>query len=265
MGGGDAPSTPDKTTTIQEPPAYVKPYAEEYLSRASNLSNEPYNQYSGQKIASLTPEHMAGLDAKTQRAAYGSPVMNAAQGQAYNTLNGAYMSPDSNPYLKQTVDTALGDVQSRVNSQFNKPGAWGSTAHQELMTRNLGDTAASMYGANYSNERANQLKYASLAPQYASADYQDAEQLLSVGDAYRSYEQDLLNQSYQDWLDQQQYSNRQLDILGSAINTGSGGYQSTTTAGTPYQASPIANALGTGLLGYSAYQQASPWLDQIWG
>jgi hypothetical protein len=172
------------------------------------------------------------------------------------------MSPDSNPWLKQNVNQALNDVQGRVNTQFNKPGAWGGTAHQELLTRNLGDTASQLYGANYSNERTNQLRAAAFAPQLAAADYNDAEQLLSVGDAYRGYEQDLLNQSYQDWLDQQQYPNRQLDILGSAISTGSGGYQSTTSAATPYQSSPLAGALGGGLLGAGAAQAfgQNPWL-----
>lgn len=251
-GGGGGQSTPDKTTTVSEPPAYVKPYAEDYLSRASAVSNTPYAAYSGQRIADLSPEQQAGLAAKTARATNGSPVMNAAQSDALKTISGGYLSPESNPWLASTVNKAMGDVQSRINSQFNKPGAWGSTAHQGVLTQGLGDIASGMYGANYVNERTNQLRAQALAPQYAASDYNDAEQLLSVGDARRQTTQDQLNQAYQDWLDQQQDPNKKLDILGSAINTGSGGYQSTTSASTPYQPNRLAGAVGGGLLGYGA-------------
>ena len=264
-GGGGQPAT---TTTISksEPPAYVQPYSEDLMKRAGDLSKQPYQAYTGERIAGLTPEHTSALGAITNRAMSGSPVMNAAAQNLYDTASGAYMSPDSNPYLKQTVDTAMGDAATKVNSQFSGSN-YGTTANQEVLGRTMGDVAGNLYGQNYQNERTNQLRTAMFAPQFAESDYRDAQALLGVGDIYRDQSQQGLNQQYEQWMNQQQWPYQQMDVLANAIRTSmGGGGSSVTSSPNAYQANSTANMLGGGLLGYGLGNAAgSPYMGAAGG
>lgn len=250
--GGGGSSQPTTTTTISksEPPAFVQPWSTQLMERGAALSNNPYTPYTGQKIADQAAETGMGLDMTAQRAMNGSPLMKATQQNQLDTVNGAYMSPDSNPYLKANVDRALGDVQTRINSQFNNAN-YGTTAHQETLARAMGDQANQLYGANYANERTNQMRSAMFAPQLAQQDYADASALLGVGDARRSLTQEGLNQQLADWTEAQQDPYKKLDTLASTIATASGGYaNSSSSAPNPYQTSPVAGMIGGGLAGY---------------
>jgi hypothetical protein len=247
-GGGGSKQT--QTTTVT-PWAGVQPYITDYLGRAQGQSNVPFQFNQGDQIAPLSPEQQYGLSGTTARAIQGSPNNLAAQGNNLNTLMGAYMSPDSNPWLKQNVDTALGDVQSRVNSQFNNNN-FGSSAHQETLTRNLGQTAAGMYGSNYDQERGRQMQASALAPTLAETDYRDLQALTGVGDVRRGLAQDYLNQANGLFNNATGYPQQQLDNYGRAVGLGMGvGSNQTSTSPNPYQSSPIAGAIGGGMAGYS--------------
>ena len=252
--GGGGGSTQSQTTTVT-PWSGVQPYITNYLSRAQGVSNTPFQFNQGDQIAPLSPEQQYGLSGTTQRAIQGSPNNLAAQGNNFGTLTGQYMSPDSNPWLKQTVDQALGDVQSRVNSQFNNNN-FGSSAHQETLTRNLGDTAANLYGNNYQQERGRQLQASALAPTLAETDYRDLQALTGVGDVRRGLAQDYLNQANGLFNNYTGYPQQQLDNYGRAVQLGmGGGSTSTSSAPNPYQSNPIAGAIGGGLTGYGLASQ----------
>lgn len=257
-GGGS--SSPAQTTTISktEPPAFVQPWSESLMQRGAALSETPYQAYTGQKLADISPETMYGLEATANRAIQGSPLMTATQANQLATVQGDYMSPESNPYLQANVQRAMGDVQSRINSQFGGTN-FGTTAHQETLARALGDQANQLYGANYANERTNQMRAAMFAPQLAQADYADASALLGVGDAYRALQQEQLNQALADWTEMQQDPYKKLDTLASTIATASGGYQgSSSSAPNPYQTSPVAGMIGGGMGGYALGNMAGP-------
>jgi hypothetical protein len=240
-GGGGTTTTVNKT----DPPDEVKPFLSPYVQRGFALSEKPFEQYGGQRIASMTPEQNLGLGFTTQRAMQGSPLMRETQNQSMQTARGDFLRPESNPYLRQNVQTAMGDVQSRVNSQFNRPGAFGGSAHQELLTRNLSDTAAQMYGANFANERTNQQRAMAFAPQLAETDYRDAQALLGVGDVYRENSQDLLNMAFEDFLTRQQYPYQQVNYAGDVLaRSMGGGGTSTSTGPNPFRSNRAAGALG---------------------
>jgi len=247
MGGSSGGSGGGTTTTVNktEPPEEVKPFLAPYVQRGFALSEKPFQQYGGQRIAGMTPEQNLGLDFTAQRAMQGSPLLREAQNQTMQTARGDYLSPDSNPYLRQNVNTALGDVQTRVNSQFNRPGAFGGSAHQELMTRNLGETASQLYGQNFANERTNQMRANLFAPQLAETDYRDAQALLGVGDVRRENFQDLLNLDYENFLAAQQYPYQQVNYAGDVLaRSMGGGGTSTQTGPNPYRSNRTAGALG---------------------
>jgi hypothetical protein len=246
-GGGKGGGETQTSTSNNEPWSGVQPYITDYLKKAQTQSNTPFTFNSGDQIAPFSPEQQYGLGMTTQRAINGSPVMNAAQGNAYNTLQGNFMSPDSNPWLKQNVDTAMGDVQGRINSQFNNNN-FGGSAHQENLTRDLGKVSGQMYGANYEQERARQMQTMGMAPQMAESDYRDAQALLGVGDARQQLSQSYLDQANGLFNQNKDYPQQQLDAYGRAVGVGMGaGGTNTTTSPNPNQRSGIADMIGTGL------------------
>ena len=250
-GGGNVPSE-TSSTTQQQLPGWAQPYQRNIAERGYSLSEQPYQQYQGQRVADIAPESQLGLGMATQRAIQGSPEVNASRNMVAQTAAGDYLSPDSNPWLKQTVDRALGDVRTQVNSQFNQgAGGYGGSANQELLTRNLGDTAASMYGGNYQGERLNQLRASQQAPQLAAQDYIDTQALMGVGDVYGQRQQQLLNTQYGDWQQQQQYPYQQLDVLGNALNRSVGNTGTVSSQQSqPVAYNPMAGAIGGGIAGY---------------
>lgn len=245
-GGGGTTTTVNKT----DPPDEVKPFLAPYVQRGFALSERPFEQYGGQRIAAMTPEQNLGLNFTASRAMQGSPLMRETQDQSMRTARGDFLSPDSNPFLRQNVNTALNDVQTRVNSQFNRPGAFGGTAHQELMTRNLGETAGQLYGQNFTNERMNQQRAMAFAPQLAETDYRDAQALLGVGDVRRENAQDMLNVAYEDFIARQQFPYQQVNYAGDVLaRSMGGGGTSTSTGPNPFRSNRAAGALGGGLAG----------------
>lgn len=245
--GSKSPSTVTNVTK-SELPAWATPYSQQLMEMGAAQAARPYEAYQGQTISPLSQEQQMGLAQTVQRATQGNQAMNAGQNMLTNTLSGGYLSPNTNPYIANMVDTALGQAKGQLNSQFNKPGAWGSTAQQEVMARGLGDIAANMYGQNYTNERGNQMNAANQALGYGAADYQDANALLSAGDTTRQYSQDLLNKQFADWQAQQQYPLTQIDILGKSLGLATSGQGSVTGIGpNPYQPNTTANLLGGGL------------------
>ncbi len=196
-----------------------------------NLYNQAHNSFYNPKDQS--PETLQALEMQAQRARSGSPLVQGAQSQLGQTINGDYLNADSNPYLKGTVDRALGDVQTRVNSQF-RGNNYGGTAHQETLGRTLADAALPIYAQNYQQERGRQFGGLGLAPTLANQDYSDIGQLSSVGAA-----KDAAADPWQDIFNFQR-----------AI-TGSGG--GTTTSQQPYFTNPGATAFGGALGGLGLY------------
>ena len=248
-GGGSQPANTTQTVTNQLP-AYVQPYAETALQKGVALSQLPYQQYTGQQIAPLTPQHNLAVQGITQRAIQGSPVTNAANQNLTGTLQGNYLSPGANPWLDQTFNKGVEQIKATLSPKFGHMQAFGgSSGYNEALGRSTSDLAANLYGGNYQAERDRQIKGLALAPQIAGQDYADAQALLGAGDIQRQASQDELNLAYQQWLQQQQYPYQQLDVLSNAIRGAVGGGTQTTTAPNPYQPSPTASMLGGGLLG----------------
>lgn len=278
-GGSSAPANTTQTTT-KEIPLWAQPSAMNLLQRGEALSNQPYQTYTGQRIADLTGQQTTGLNLVQNRALYGSPEEQTARQNFTDTLSGKYLGQGAaynpyadmnNPYLKGMVNQSLNDVTGRVNSQFNGNN-YGTTAHQETLTRNLGEAANNAYGqafnlqaqladanANrlqsaYSNERNNQLQMAGMLPQYGNIDYNNAQQLIGVGDIYRQEAQDRLNNQYADWAAAQDMKFKQLDILGNTLGAATGGQSNISSLGyqaTPYTSNKLASSIGGGLAGYS--------------
>lgn len=243
----DSGGSTQTSTQTSAPWSGVQPYLTDLLKRGQNVTNNPYNFYNGDTVAGFSPEQEMGFNLGTQRAIAGSPTLDAANRNTTSTLNGDYLNPGSNPYLKQNVNTALNDVQTRVNSQFSGNN-YGSSANQELLTRNLGETAGQMYGQNYSNERNNQMQAANQAQGLAGADYQDANYLQGIGAQRQGLANQYLGNAAGQFNQAAQFPYQQLQRYQGVVNAGTGqGGTQTTTAPNPNQSNGFASLLGAGL------------------
>jgi len=257
--GSTSSSAPSSTTTTttQQLPKYAQPYAEELMQRGAGLSNKEYTPYTGQRIADLNSSQNAALGMTQNQAVNGFQGQGDVGDLYQRTVRGDYLTPDSNPYLRQTAD-AIGTDFNRTTGAQNASmqrtaGAFGNSGLQQKMSMDNAGLAGqlnNLYSSNYNTERSNQLQAMQLAPQMQNMGYTDAKQLLGAGDIQRSYTQDLLNQQLGDWTAAQNQPYANLDTLQKAIS-GSIGNAGTSmqSSPNPYQANPFASMIGGGLSG----------------
>ncbi len=225
IGGGG--SGGGSSTTVQEIPAELKPLATRYTQEATKQFDTPYQSYEGQRYADMNPLQTGALSSIADRAVGGDPLMNAGYGNVMDTLSGKYMSPDSNPYLKQNVQTAMDQSMGTINSQFNRPGAFGSSAHEGVAANQLGNIAAQAYGQNYTNERNNQLQAWGAAPTFGNMEYQDAQQLMNAGQMLQDEQQQGLDWNLQKFQEQQDYPYKNLAAAAGVFGSNLGGTSKT--------------------------------------
>ena len=226
------------TTTKTEPPDYVKPYAQAYLQQAANVANQGYSPYTGARVADFTPDQNLGFGYTNQVAQNSFPLADQANRSLSDTINGKYLTADSNPYLKGAVDQALGGVQSQVNSQF-AGNNYGSTAHEQWLGQNLANTALPIYAQNYQNERNNQLQASMYAPGLVNSNIAN---LNASGQQQQALNQNLNDLGYNEYQTALGFPYQQLNTLGSALQATSG--YGTTTGPNPYQTNGLAAGLG---------------------
>lgn len=172
----------------------------------------------------------ATADLFRQRGLAGSPVNQAAQNLATNTINGNYLN--SNPFSSGTVQDAMNMARSQINSQFGLNN-YGSSAHQEWLGRGLMNAALPYLSQNYENERGRQYAAMAQAPALANTDYQDLGALQQA--------------DFMPW-----------DFLGrytqniAALTPGSPGMSTTSQ---PYFSNPYSGAIGGALLANQLYNQ----------
>jgi hypothetical protein len=70
MCGSSQPTTPDKTTQIAELPEWARGYAKDALAKGSALTDinqNPYQQYQGQRTADFTPMQQQAFQMQLQQ------------------------------------------------------------------------------------------------------------------------------------------------------------------------------------------------------
>lgn len=281
-GGRSAPAT---TTTVQsaDPWRGQQPYLTDLFSKARKVNNTGIPSYfPGSTVTPFSQETNQAMQMQATRAANGSPVMTAGNEQLAGTLRGDYLTSNpafaalqsnaagdylnSNKYIDPIVDRALGKVRSSLDSQFAQGGRYGSGLHQTALAESMGDTAASMYGQNYANERQNQLGATAqmgqlygdertkqmqgmmFAPQMANQDYVDAQQLANVGATKEGMAKAQLTDQLNRWNFDQ---NKETDALAKYAQLIQGNYggSSSGTSTSPTYSNPMASGLGGALSG----------------
>lgn len=221
-GGGGQTSV-----STQEIPGELKPLASAYTSKAIGLGSQGYTPYTGQRFADLNSVQNAGIGAVVNRAANGSPVMDAANSTLVDTLQGG----NANPYLDQMVSKAQTSVLGNAQEAAVKSGSFGNSGIAEAAAKQMGDVATNMYGNAYTADRANQMQALGMAPTYGNQAYQDASQLMNAGQVLQDQQQQGMDFNYQQFQDQQNLPYKQLAAMSGVFGSNLGSTASTKQTG----------------------------------
>jgi hypothetical protein len=270
-------STPSRTTTVTEPPAFVQPFLQYGAQQSRGLYETGGPQYyEGNTVVPFSQQTEQALGLTEQRALQGSPVNQAAQNYATNTLTGTPTSQFgnvNNPYLDATFNRAADTIQNRLETQFAGSGR-NVSASMPANTDMLTGLATQLYGGAYESERdrmaqdleqqrSRQFGVAGLAPTLANQDYVDINALGGVGGQVEDLAGRLMEDQAARWDFSQNAPQINLDNYIARIT---GGYPGgTVNATTPTYRNRTAGAAGGALTGAQMGSSFGPWGALIGG
>jgi hypothetical protein len=172
-------------TTTNAPLPWMEPYLQDYMSRAQEVANAPY-QASPQTYTGPNNLLTQGWQAVANRAMQGSPVMSAANQQLQNTINGGFMNRQA------AGNSNAGQMNPYANTANDSAGVGNANAGVANNAANVGNANAGQFNpfAGVANQQANvgnqylgaSNPYASMSNPYLSQSIADAQ-----GDLVRSY------------------------------------------------------------------------------
>lgn len=193
-GGSDAKGkVKSGSTTTASPWGPQATQLENLFNTAGNLSQTPLQYYPGSTVAGFTPDQLNAQNLTRERALSGSPLVKAAQGYTQDLISGKYLSPDSNPFLRDTYNRALETSMPQLSTAAVGSGRSGSDM-QALIENDLRSRLATdIYGGAYNTERGYQNNAVNFAPTLANQDYYDIGNLAALGQDIQSMNQANIN------------------------------------------------------------------------
>lgn len=266
---GSAGGSGHTTVTNQvKLPAWAQPYAVQFLGDMAKYVNKGLDSgypFPPEQLYGFTPDQLSGMNLARQSALSGAQDLIApALANVSATQSGAYLTPDSNPYLAATYKAASAPVVQQfrdatepgIQAEFARAGSFGGSAQNQaegIAQQGLGNTlqnlATNIYGGNYEQERQNQIRQQGLLPGLLNASFGPAAELMNIGGIQQQFGQQGLNTALQNAVNQFNFPFQLLSQLGAAIPTAVGGaYQSQQTGPNPNAIDPLSGGLA-GLLG----------------
>jgi len=187
----------------------LKPLANEYVSRAIDVADNPFQAYTGQRFADMNPF-------QSQAGSYYAQNLNAG----------------TNPYLDQMVTKAQGNIVDNYNNTIRpqldtmaaRSGSFGNAGvastveqQQKALGNQLSDVATSMYGGQYNADQANRMA--------------SAGNLLNYGNLTQANQQQGLDFNYQQFQDALNQPYKNLQVLGAPFSMGLGSVTKTSGGG----------------------------------
>lgn len=189
----------DETTKIPWAPQGAQ--FQQLYQRADQFVDQPREYYPGSTIAPRSRLETQAVSNIESMVGAGSEDLRAAQTANRATLAGDYLTPDSNPYLRQVGEAAAGDITRQyqravmpgISSRFAGAGrsagvTGGPNAETSAMAaanRGLGQELsqmyASLYGGAYEAERGRQVGAVGAAPGLRQAEFGEQTALASAG------------------------------------------------------------------------------------
>ncbi len=189
LTGGKKKTTSSKTsgTSDYDPYSPTIPYLNDYLSSTKALYGGGAPMFSDMENA--------GYDALSQAASQGGTAVNPAIAENNKTLSGAYLNPDSNPYIAEIANRMAGEAGAVSAGQFGGSGRTGSGLAGYYSGKGAAEAAGDVYAQNYSNERGRMSSAVGMAPSLEAGRYLAPQALISAGQNISARPYDL-NQQY---------------------------------------------------------------------
>lgn len=260
-GGGGTTTSQQTVNTNMGPWQPQQQYLGDVFQNAKHWFDDTSNQnyFPTSTVAGMTSGQTQGLDKVVQMGLEGSPLMPAANRTALDTINGTYLDPSTNPYLKGTFDVAAGDITRayqtatapNTDAAFAAAGRYGGGAYRNMRESNelslgkrLGETATTIYGDNYARERQNQLNQTNNVGSLIQASYLDPTAAINAAGALQQQNQAELTDEVNRWnYNRDRYWNNLARY--KALIDGNYGQQGTTTStGTMTQPQSSGNPMG---------------------
>lgn len=146
-------------------------------SANSTLANA--NTQAQGTIAQYSPALNNALNGIQKNIASPPAYLTDARNQLDKTINGDYLSPDSNPYTSSIADLIAKKTQGSYNTTFGASGRSHGGLAAQLSTQGVGDALQSFYGNQYNNERSNQMQAVGAAPSFHADENTDANALFA--------------------------------------------------------------------------------------
>ena len=197
-GGGKGGGGKSKATSISTIDPMLQPYVTYGLKESKRLYQSGTPQYfPGQTYVGPSGATTQALGLAEQRAMQGSPLLQSAQQQALQTIQGRGV----NPYLTGALEAAYAptveaaqEATRGLQSTASQAGRYGSDAMTQLaerqasaLGRGLGGQLSNLAYQSSEAEAARQANAIANAPQMAQADYQDIQNLMNVGQTREDY------------------------------------------------------------------------------
>lgn len=218
-------------------PDWLGKGAQRMSERSEAYSKMPYEPYKGQRVAGMTPEM---LKAQAMAAETGAYMPNLEKAEQF-AAKGAQQFPEHyqqymNPYQQAVIDR-IGEEGARnireriipsLEGQFSGLGQYGSTQHQRFLQNAMRDMqgeisarqAQALAGGyqqagqlfNADRERSAQAanQFGDLGRFRQAGKFSDISGLGMAGEQKRGFEQQNLNQAYEDFMRQQQFPYEQM-------------------------------------------------------
>lgn len=292
------PDLTSSSTSNTQLPGWLNQYLQQLAGSSATTASQPYQTYSGPRIASLTPDQLQAQQVTEQNVGSYQPAFDAASNAYSGGASTGNLDPNSfasfwNPYTSQVTDTIaqLGNrnleenVLPAVNNTFTSSGQFGSSRNADFTNRALRDNQEAISQAqgqalntgfqnnvqNSQNALQQQLQSGQLQQGLGlatqGAGLTDASALNTVGQQQQNQTQQNYNLGYQDFLTQQQWPYQQESYFSGILNgtpTPTSTTQTNTTPG-PSTTGQILGGLagGVGLLGSTGAFGSTGWLSSL--
>lgn len=272
MGGGKGGGN-TTTSEFSPPKEFMKAY-KEALGMAREATGKPYEQYSGDLVAGLSPTQMQGI--ANVNAAQGMALPAIQRGMEYTGQAAQGVTPELyerfySPYVKDVANTTFANLmesqaqqQSNLKSGAVQSGAFGGdrsgVAQAEMARQQQLANAMSMsniYNQGYgqamtlggqqvANLGAMGQQMAGLGAGAQASVLQGAQAQMAAGAQEQATQQARLQAAYDQWMQRQAYPYQQAQFfanIAQGLGAGAGG-TSSTTAPAPNMFSQIFGGLG---------------------
>lgn len=232
------------TTSISEPWSGIKPFLTGETGGVYPNARALFRQggpevYTGPRVAGLDYGQQFGGSGLVGMAMQ-NPLLGLGQEYFANTLGGAYLQPQSNPYLSGMYQSAAEDITNQfaqnlggVTTRFGQSGRTGSPGMMNAVTgaygqlgKSLGQAATNLYGQAYEAERGRQQQMAQYLPQMLQAEQGLYTGAVQGGQLFRDYNQQLLDAQRAVYEAQQRRPYENLQFYSNIIQPGAQAFTS---------------------------------------